>query len=126
MGEGVIRVLICDDDEQIRKLLLVLLGRLDCEVAGEAGDGKAGFELFEKTRPDLTLMDISMPGMNGVDALHKIIGKYPDAKVVMLTAMEDTVVAETCVHAGARGYIRKGIGIDDLMAALKAHLDRRG
>ncbi len=112
------RVLICDDDPLMRKLLNRLLSSIGCDVVGEAEDGDGGVRLFKELKPDLTLMDISMPGKNGVDALAGIMKANSEAVVVMLSAMDDTTVAESCLHKGALGYIKKGTDMGELQAAL--------
>lgn len=116
------QVLICDDDPLMRKLLGKLIIMMGCEIAGEGEDGKEGIALFKANNPDLTLMDINMPGKNGVDALREIIKADPGARVVMLTAVDDTVVAESCLHEGAAGYIQKGTDMGALQTALQEYL----
>ncbi|NQV44923.1 MAG: response regulator [Rhodospirillales bacterium] len=116
------RVLVCDDDPLMRKLLSRLLTMMGCDVVGEAEDGNEGVALFRENGPDLTLMDINMPGKNGVDALNEIIKMNAHASVVMLSAMDDTVVAESCLHKGAIGYIQKGTDMGALQIALKEYI----
>ncbi len=116
------RVLICDDDPLMRKLLGKLLGMMGCEVVGEGEDGNEGVKLFKQHQPDLTLMDINMPGKNGVDALGEIMKTNAYTAVVMLSAMEDTVIAESCLHKGAVGYIRKGTDMAALQLALQEYV----
>jgi len=116
------RVLICDDDPLMRKLLSRLLAVMGCDVVGEAEDGGEGISLFRKHKPDLTLMDINMPGMNGVTALDEIMKVNAHASVVMLSAMDDTAVAESCLHQGAIGYIQKGADMGALQTALKDYI----
>ncbi len=117
------RILICDDDPLMRKLLGKLLGAMGCDVVGEAEDGDEGVKLFKTHRPDLTLMDINMPGKNGVDALGEIMKANAFAAVVMLSAMDDTVIAESCLHKGAVGYVQKGTDMGALQAALQEYVE---
>lgn len=118
MTDKVKRVLICDDDPLMRKLLSKLLSMMGCEVVGGAEDGNEGIAMFKKHKPDLILMDINMPGKNGVDALGDIVKANTCTAVVMLSAMDDTTIAESCLHKGAVGYIRKGTDMGELQAAL--------
>jgi len=123
VADKVIRVLICDDDPLMRKLLGKLLAMMGCEIVGEGHDGNEGIQLFKEHKPDLTLMDINMPGKNGVDALNEIIKADSYASVVMLSAMDDTTVAESCLHSGAVGYIKKGTDMGALQAALLEYVE---
>jgi len=106
----------------MRKLLGKLISVMGSTVVGEAESGSEGVSLFKTQNPDVTLMDINMPGKNGVEALREIIKSNPSAAVVMLTAMDDTVVAESCLHQGAIGYIQKGTDMVALQAALQDYL----
>lgn len=126
MNQPVTRVLICDDDEDIRKLLQKLLQSLNCQVIAICQDGNDGVKQFADTRPDLVLMDIRMPGKNGIDALREIIKLDSQAKVIMLSAMDDTVVAESSIHSGASGYIHKGLAVGELLEELDRTLQRLG
>ncbi len=118
-----IRVLIVDDDELIRTILKALLGHLDVEIAGEAANGKEAISAFGRLRPELTLLDIEMPVKNGFDTLKDIRKIDASAEVIMLTANDNTAIAESCIHAGARTYIKKGESPEVLKTVLKTHLD---
>ena len=113
-----VRVLVIDDTKLINQLLALILTSLDCEMAGVAESGEEGVKLFKQQRPDLTLLDITMPGMNGVDALRKIMKTDPYANVVMLTGVDNTVVAENCIALGAKDFIRKDIDPEELQQRL--------
>ena len=119
-----IRVIVVDDYQPIRDVMRALLSSIGCEVIGTADNGKKGLVLFQETRPDLTFMDIEMPVMNGLDALKGIMKADPDANVVMLTSVDDTVVAETCLMNGARDYVQKHIDPSDLMSKLQDLINR--
>ncbi len=122
-NDNLYRVLIVDDDEMTRDLLKSLLPGLGAEVVGEAVNGEEAIEVFNQCNPDITFLDVRMPVMDGVEALKGIIGKDPDAIVVMLTAISDIEVAETCMEAGARNYIRKGAAAAVLRIMLQSGLD---
>jgi len=91
-------------------------------VVGEAENGEEAVEAYERYQPDVTFLDINMPVKNGVFALREIILQNPIAKVIMLTANDDTSVAESCIYLGARNYIIKGEGPEDLKQNLSAVL----
>jgi two-component system chemotaxis response regulator CheY len=117
------RVLIVDDDILIRALLASILKELGVEIVGEAANGREAIVAFSNLSPDLTLLDIQMPIKNGFDTLREIKRIDDNAEVVMLTANDDTVVAESCINAGARSYIKKGLGPDKLMPVLQSIFD---
>ncbi len=81
------RVIVIDDEQEVRTWLKALLISLGCEIAGEAENGREGLELFKKERPDLVLLDLMMPVMTGVEARKFILGEDPDAHVVLLTSV---------------------------------------
>lgn len=114
------RVLIVDDDILIRALLVSLLKKLGVEIVGEAANGREAIVAYSNLNPDLTLLDIQMPIKNGVDTLREIKRIDRHAEVVMLTANDDTAVAESCINSGARTYIKKGVGPDELLPALQS------
>ncbi|MEE8352026.1 MAG: response regulator [Rhodospirillales bacterium] len=118
------RVLVVDDDESIRALLKVVLGILGCEIAGEAEDGAKGLESYKQIHPDLTLLDISMPNMNGIETLKAILIFDPNAQVLMLTAVKDNIVAEDCILAGAKDYLRKDLGPEDMERRLREEINK--
>ena len=109
-----IRVLLVDDDQLIRKMLAALLSTLGAEVVGEAENGKQAVLFQSKLNPDVTFLDIQMPVKNGFDALREIKRQDAHADVIMLTASDDTVIAESCINAGARSYIKKGESFEAL------------
>ncbi|MBT4891082.1 MAG: response regulator [Rhodospirillales bacterium] len=117
------RVLICDDDPMILALLKVQLESLSCELVGECVNGGDAIKLYATAKPDLTLMDISMPDVSGIEAIVEILKIDSAAKVVMISALNDTVVAEACMQKGATGYIQKGLGPEAMRAALARHLE---
>lgn len=126
MTENPTRVLICDDDFAMRDVLRVLLEDLNCEVVASCKNGKDGVDQFATTRPDLVLMDIKMPGKNGVEAMREILKIDSNAKVIMLSALDDVVVAESSAHSGASGYVRKAEAATVLYGELSTMLDQLG
>lgn len=118
-GEMRVRVLVVDDHPAFRKALtsaLRLVGNI--EVAGEAGGGVAACDQAEALRPDVVLMDLSMPDLSGIDAMKKIHESRPDLPVVILTAHADAGVEREALEAGARGFLAKGTGLHDLVITL--------
>lgn len=92
------------------------------EVVGEAGDGAQGYELALSLKPDVVVMDVSMPGMNGREALRKIAAAAPEVPVVMLSCYEETAYARDVRDEGARGYVVKDYAVENLVGVLKAVL----
>ena len=98
------RVIICDDQAIIRDGLEMLLNlEKDIEVVGQAQDGAEAVELVAQNRPDLVLMDLKMPGMNGIEATRQIRARYPEVKVLVLTTYDDDEWLFDAIRAGASG-----------------------
>ncbi len=117
-----VRVAVVDDAVEIRELLRFTLARTsDFTVVAEAADGAAGVRAVADTRPDLVLLDVSMPVMDGLEALQVIRSEYPDVLVVMFSAFGDpSEGARQSVRLGAHGYIRKGDTMSGLTDQLRA------
>jgi DNA-binding NarL/FixJ family response regulator len=109
------RILVADDHSLFRDGLVSLLEAAGFEVVGQVGDGAAAVEAALRLRPDAVLMDITMPGMQGLEALRKIRAEWPEAKVVMLTASDDETSLFEAVGAGARGYLLKNLNADEFV-----------
>jgi two-component system, NarL family, response regulator DegU len=115
-----IKVLIVDDHNLVREGLKAVFDQGDeVLVVGEAGSGDEALELVDKLKPDVVLMDISMPGMNGIQATKLIREKNPDAKIVMLTMLDQEGYVYEAVKAGATGYMLKNTSSDDLVHAIQ-------
>jgi len=115
-----IKVLIVDDHNLVREGLKAVFDQgNEVEVVGEAGSGEEALEMVDKVKPDVVLMDISMPGMNGIQATKLIREKCPDAKVVMLTMLDQEGYVYEAVKAGATGYMLKNTSSDDLVNAIQ-------
>lgn len=116
-----VRILLADDHPLYRAGLRVLLeGQPDTLVVGEACNGAEAIALVEQTAPDLVLMDVSMPGTNGIEATRQITTLHPDVAVLVLTMLEDGPTVLAAVRAGARGYLVKGAGGDEALGAIRA------
>jgi len=108
-------VVLCDDQAGFRQLVAVVLGlEPGIEVIGEAGDGQEAIELAERLRPDVLLLDIAMPEMDGLEALPRVREVSPETQVVMLTGVTAESIRERALAAGASAFIEKGIDIDEL------------
>ncbi|MGA8075052.1 MAG: response regulator transcription factor [Candidatus Acidiferrales bacterium] len=115
------RVLVADDHEVVRRGLCSLIeGQPGWKVAAEAADGREAVEKTRALKPDLTVMDISMPSMNGLEATRQIMKDCPEAKVLVLTVHESDPLIREVLDAGARGYILKTDATRDLLIALEA------
>jgi DNA-binding NarL/FixJ family response regulator len=108
-GATPIRVLIVDDHPLLRQgVMAVLEGEADIAVVAEAANGREAVEAFAAHRPHVTLMDLQMPEMNGIDAITEIRSRFPEARIVVLTTYKGDVSALRALRAGAVGYLLKG------------------
>ena len=116
-----IRVLLADDHPVFRHGLTALLDALpDVEVVGEAADGAEAVELARRTRPDVVVMDLQMPGVDGVSATRQVVQELPGTGVLVLTMFEDDESVFTAMRAGARGYLVKGADSPEVWRAVSA------
>lgn len=116
-----IRVLVADDHPVVRRGLSALLGTLeDFEVVGEASDGDGAVRQTQLLRPDVVLMDVRMPGTDGVEATRRIRAAVPDCAVLMLTMHDDDATVFTAMQAGARGYLLKGADQEEISGGIRA------
>jgi DNA-binding NarL/FixJ family response regulator len=117
----VIRVLLVDDHRLVRAGLQSLLEACeDIEVAGSAADGREALELVGRVEPDVVLMDLSMPGMGGVEATRRLLDAHPGVQVVVLTSFSDQEQVLDAVDAGAVGYLLKDADPDALVDGVRA------
>ena len=119
-----IRVLLVDDQRLMRDGLRVLLElESDLEVVGEAEDGQAALQVYAKLQPDVVLMDIRMPGMDGVEATWRLRAEWPEARVIILTTFDEDEYVFEGLRAGALGYLLKAISGEELARAIRAVAD---
>ena len=119
--ESTIRILIADDHGVVREGLRAVLGsEPDMEVVGEATTGKEVVERAAELRPDVIVMDIQMPDVNGIEATRRIFEVDPDIGVVVLTMFEDDDSVFSAMRAGARGYVLKGAPPSEILKVLRA------
>ncbi|MER7001991.1 response regulator transcription factor [Dactylosporangium sp. NPDC000555] len=116
-----IRVLLADDHPLVRQGLRAVLDTVaDIELVGEAGDGRDAVRLAVELRPDVVIMDLQLPGLHGIDATRQIQAQAPGSAVLVLTMFEDDGTVFAAVRAGALGYLVKGAGGTDIVAAIHA------
>jgi two-component system response regulator NreC len=116
-----VRVLIVDDHAIVRDgVRMILEAQPDIEVVGEASDGREALEAARQLSPGVVLMDIAMPGMNGLEATAAMRRDLPDVQVLILTMHEDYEYFFEVLRAGASGYVLKGASSDDLVSAIRA------
>ncbi|WP_226578790.1 response regulator [Halobacillus litoralis] len=116
------RILIVDDAAFMRMMVKDILTKNGYEIAGEAEDGKRAVELYNDEQPDLVTMDITMPEMDGITALKEIKAQYPEAKVIMCSAMGQQAMVVDAIQAGAKDFIVKPFQADRVIEAIQKAL----
>jgi DNA-binding NarL/FixJ family response regulator len=117
----VIRVLSVDDHPVVREGIAALIARQsDMELIAEACNGREAVDLFRKHHPDVTLMDLQMPEMGGIDALSAIRGEFPDARIIVLTSYAGDIQVSRALRSGARGYLLKDMLRKELLETIRA------
>ncbi|MDC2953287.1 MULTISPECIES: response regulator [Streptomyces] len=115
-----VRVLLVDDQELIRTALSMVMADLeDVEVVGEAADGEEAVGLAGELAPDVVVMDIRMPGMDGIEATRRITGTQGEVRVVVLTTFDDDAYVYGALRAGASGFLVKDMALDDIIGAVR-------
>jgi len=122
-----IKILTVDDHPILREgIASIIQGEKDMVVVGEASNGREAIEVFRVKRPDVTLMDLQMPDLNGIDAIATIRQEHPQARIIVLTTYEGDVLARRALKAGATGYILKDMIRTELLEAIRTvHLGRK-
>ena len=125
-GEGRIRVMLVDDHAVVRRgLAAFLMAFDDLELVGEAADGSEAVRVCERVRPDVVLMDLVMPEMDGAAATRTIRERFPNVQVIALTSFKEDDLVQGALEAGAIGYLLKNVSTDELADAIRsAHAGR--
>lgn len=120
MTKPPIRVLVVDDHAIVRKGVRALLAEVEeIEVVGEASEGEEAIELVDRLHPDVIMMDLVMPKMDGIEAISKITAKYPDARILALTSFANDDKVFPAIKSGAIGYLLKDSDPDELIPAIR-------
>ncbi len=112
------RVMIADDSEAVRLTLKDMISVGKHELVAEAADGVETIEKFTASKPDVLLLDVMMPKIDGLTALMEIKKTHTNAKIIMITALEDMTTVQDCVAAGALAYIMKPFDVDDVLKSI--------
>ncbi len=116
-----IRILLADDHAVVRQgFKMILAEQPDMEIVGEAGNGREALALAESLKPDIVVMDVAMPELNGIEATRRMGESVPHARVVALSMHKDSVYVREILRAGARGYLLKDSVAGDLVSAVRA------
>ena len=115
------RILLVDDHAVVRQgFKMILSAQSDMEIVGEAGNGREAVELAGQLKPDVVLMDVAMPELNGIEATRRLVASDPHVRVIALSMHKDNVYVREILRAGARGYLLKDSGAGDLVTAIRA------
>ena len=116
-----INVLVVDDHELVRTgILRILDDASGIKVIGEANSGEEALELVKKRQPDVVLMDVTMPGMGGLEATRKLLGLYPMLKIIILSVHDEEPYPSRLLQAGASGYLTKGCAVEEMVDAIRS------
>ena len=120
-----LRVLVVDDSRIMIKKMTAMLSELGYQVAGTAENGQLAMEEYARLRPDLVTMDISMPEMDGIESSKLILSRFPDARIIMVTAMGQQQLVLQAMNLGVAGYVLKPVEGRKLSAAINNALKRK-
>jgi two-component system, NarL family, response regulator NreC len=116
-----VKILLADDHTIVRQgLKLILSAHADLEVVGEAANGREAVEMADKLRPDVVLMDVQMPELNGIEATRKMVAAHPRIRILVLSMHKESVYVREILKAGARGYILKDAIDTELLNAVRS------
>ena len=115
-----VRILVADDHQILREGLVTLLEKAGMTVVGEAGDGRTALLLAKELKPDMVIIDIAMPELNGIEATRQIVEEVPGVKVIALSMMADKHFVRGMLQAGASGYLLKYCASQELVQAIRA------
>jgi two-component system response regulator NreC len=116
-----LRILLADDHKLVRQgFRLILMSQEDMEVVGETGNGREAVELAKTLKPDVVIMDVTMPELNGIEATRRICTMSPHIRILALSVHRDFVYVREIIRAGAEGYLLKESADTDLLAAVRA------
>jgi DNA-binding NarL/FixJ family response regulator len=117
--ENLIRIMLVDDHAVVRAGLRRLIEHdTNFRICAEAESAERAYQLFSEKAPDLTIMDLSMPGMGGLEGIKRIVSRHPEAKIVVLSMHQDAVFATQAIKAGAKGYVTKSGLAEELIKAI--------
>src|SRR5580698_9924526 len=115
-----IRIMVVEDHHIVRQGLIALIGTVpSLEVVAEAPDGNEAVRQFRQHQPDITLMDLRLPNLGGVDAITTIRAEFPAARIIVLTTFDGDEDIYRALQAGARGYLLKGMDTEELLSAIR-------
>jgi DNA-binding NarL/FixJ family response regulator len=118
--DGAIKILIAEDNSLLRGVLRDALEEAGMTVVGEASDGQEAVSVAERTRPDVVVMDMRMPNVDGIEATERIAASEWAMPVVVLSAYDEPQMIEAALAAGASNCLKKGVGLDELIDAIRA------
>jgi len=113
------RILVVDDAAFMRMMVRDMLKKIGHQVVGEAANGLQGVQMYKELKPDLVTMDVTMPEMDGVEAVKEIMAFDKNAKIIMISAMGQQAIVMDCIKAGAKDFIVKPFNIDRVAEAVK-------
>jgi DNA-binding NarL/FixJ family response regulator len=120
MSQQNIKILAVDDHHLIREGIATVIGtQTDMELIAHASSGVEAIQRYRQHRPDITLMDLRLPGLSGIEATIEICTEFPDARVIMFTTFDGDVEVQRALEAGARGYLLKSLPPDELIQAIR-------